>query len=196
VTAPLRAGTNRYPNDKILAKVPTGTKLKISGTVGEWYRTSYSGKTGFVFRDNLSTSNRNSFAVYGTLRAGHYVVYQMNGYTQRDLSTRLHQMQLWLWKKLSNPNNDATVVTTGPGKVVAEQYLYSKTKGPQMYKKLDGYESYYKVNGHRAYTAKMKAMTDQTKSWTFAANPTVAGIIKAQSYWIVKSGDFDDRRRH
>jgi hypothetical protein len=52
-TSPLRAGTNRYPNDKTISKVPAGVKLKISGTIGDWSRATYHGKTGFVFKTHL-----------------------------------------------------------------------------------------------------------------------------------------------
>ncbi|WP_291278871.1 SH3 domain-containing protein, partial [Galactobacter sp.] len=176
--------------------IPAGTKVTLTGKYGNWARVTYKGKSGYVYApSHVVAENRNSIAVYGTLRAGHYVGHKMNGYTQRDLSTRLHKMDLLLWKKLSNPNNDATVVSPGSTNAIAEQYTYSASKGPKMLSMLDSYESYYKISGKRVYTKQLKSMTDGTRSWTFAANPSLDKIIRSQSR-LVKSGDFDDRRRY
>lgn len=192
----VRADTRRSPYAKSVKRISAGTKVQVTGRVGAWARVKIGSTTGYVVEStDLRRENTNSFSVYGTLRSGGVSDAQMRGYSQRDARPRVAQTNLYFWKRMAKAKNDVTVIASGKGSVVQEQYVYSASRGKTMFRKLDGFESYYRISGARVYTAQRKYMTDGSKSWTFYANPKLESTLKRQSK-LVRSGDFNDRRRY
>lgn len=197
-SVPVRASTARLPYDKALKTLPAGTKLKVTGRVGPWARVQYGATSGYVmYSGDLTKDNRNSVAVYGTLRLGKHNAYMMSGYAQRDLGPRLTRQALWLYlRSTTNAARDMTTITPSSTRaVIAEQYMYSAARARAKINALNTFESGFRVKGRQFYTKQFLPMTDGTRSYVWGTNPALVSYVQSVST-LVKSGDFDDRRRY
>lgn len=181
----IRETPQTNPYAKQIGLVKKGDKVTVTGKAdGEWLRIKYGSITGYVRTYDLRKDSPNSVAVYGTLRTGQSAYNMMAGFQQKIMDQRVSKASLYqLW----SPN--LTFMTNGSGTVVAEQFQYSDSKGPDMMKKLDIYEGSVKYQGKPMYSRQKVSMSDSSVSWSYKTTAVGEQVTK-KSGRLIPSGDF------
>ncbi|MGX9806591.1 SH3 domain-containing protein [Exiguobacterium acetylicum] len=148
--------------------IPSGTKVSVTGSINEWYRVTYEGKTGYVHQEDL-----NEYIVTSTISPARYVLN-----TSIDVKTT-YQTDADTWKTLKNGDVYYTtrLVTNGHG----QSWHRISVDGKTGYIRANQGNpiSYSKISAHRYKTV-------QTTSLKSYAGPTYSEVSSLAKGTVVQ----------
>lgn len=193
---PLKLRQKATTSSAILAEIPRGSKIKITGKYNsEWYAATYSGKSGYVYSSYIIMPNSSSTSSSGTGSSGS----SSSGsskytYSKISLNVPLYSQTDSRWADLKLGNTSYTIRQSGCvvcGLAQIESYLQGKTITPDVMLKKLSFDSEGRLYWPSGYVSSSgSGYLSEIYKQLKAGNPVLVGGFTPSNkqHWVVATG--------